>query len=342
MLLVLFCVMIMTTAVRVEGARCNAQRCVEIAAPAKINLFLEILGRRPDGFHELETLMVAVNWFDRLRFIRRNDDQLRLHLLNHRLELGAVPPDQRNLVIRALQQLRENCGQSCLPGCDVLLYKEIPSEAGLGGASSDAAAALLAGNLLWNLKLSMTRLHDLASQLGSDVPFFLYGGASVCRGRGEQIEPLRGHSNLPIVIVKPQAGLSTQEVFAHSRTGFTARGIDSLRQSFVSGCLVQIGAGLFNRLTEPAIELRPQIREVATQFSRSGAIGHRMSGSGSSYFGLFRTMRAARQAGQLLAMRLPQAVIHIGHTLGTTRPCLSIDSTGLGNKTAMEVQFGNH
>ena len=168
----------------------------EIIAPAKINLFLEIHGKRHDGFHELETVMSTVNLYDRLRFRLRGDDQIRLSIANrHSRDFGSVhiPDDDRNLVVKALKLLRS---RSSAPsnhalGCDVTLFKKIPAEAGLGGASSNAAAALIAGNQFWDLGFSRNQLEGMAAELGSDVPFFLSGGAAICRGRGEKVTPLR-------------------------------------------------------------------------------------------------------------------------------------------------------
>lgn len=314
----------MTTAYRVEGEPCQAKIVVEVATPAKINLYLEVLGKRPDGFHELETLMTAVNWFDRLRFVSRPDEQIHLHLLNPIRDRNGIPTDHRNLIIRALNRLREESGLGWLHGCDVLLYKAIPSEAGLGGASSDAAAALLAGNLLWNLNVSKSKLHELAAQIGSDVPFFLYGGAAICRGRGERIEELKARGGLPVVIVKPPTGLSTREVFSQLQLPRNARSIETILRCYEAGSPNQIGKALFNQLTETAAGMNHQIREIAEQFTRTTAIGHQMSGSGSSYFGLFPSLKTARQAGRWLSLRLPESGVFVGQTLGTRTSRISV------------------
>jgi 4-diphosphocytidyl-2-C-methyl-D-erythritol kinase len=314
----------MTTALRRESELCNSKRWVDVIAPAKINLYLEILGRRLDGFHELETVMSAVNWYDRIRFVARNDDQIRLYQMNSDPIHSGVPTDERNLIVRALNLLRKKIAEEQLPGCDVLLYKEVPSEAGLGGASSNAAAALLAGRILWKSDISDSLLQQLAEALGSDVPFFLRGGSALCRGRGERIESLPARGAIPIVIVKPPSGLSTREVYSHVQLSAESHSSEAFLSGYLDGCLSRIGKQLFNRLSETALLLNDQVAEVSELFKRTTSLGHQVSGSGSSYFGLFETTRAARQAARRLANQLPQAKIVVGLTLGSARPGISV------------------
>lgn len=302
----------------------NVQPSVEIAAPAKINLFLEVLGKRSDGFHEIENVMTTVNWFDRIRFIARLDDQIHLHQINPDPIHSGLPTDERNLIVRALVLLRKKFATDQLLGCDILLYKEIPLEAGLGGASSNAAAALLAGKMLWNLRISDVELYRLAAELGSDVPFFLRGGAAICRGRGERIESLPERGAIPIVIVKPPSGLSTRNVYSQVQLPREAVCSESLMAMLIEGRITRVGQELFNRLSETAMHLNEQIAEVSEMFTKTTSVGHQMSGSGSSYFGLFQSARAARQAARQLANRLPQAKIFAGQTLGSAKPGLSI------------------
>ncbi len=183
---------------------------VSVCAPAKINLHLEIMGKRSDGFHELETVMSTIDLCDRLEFAARSDEEIHLQLEFPFItdDDTALPTDDRNLVVRALKLLRERSESSSFAplGCDVRLSKRIPSEAGLGGASSDAAATLRAGNQLWQLGFFKAQLMELAAELGSDVPFFIDGGTAVCRGRGELIEPLPAIGGTPLVVAKPPVG----------------------------------------------------------------------------------------------------------------------------------------
>lgn len=298
---------------------------VEIDAPAKINLFLEVLGKRDDGFHELETVMTTVSVFDRLRLVRREDKQINLTIVNTDKPspgTSAIPTDDRNLIIRALRRLREFAIAGPEPygpvdhpcGCDIFLFKCIPSEAGLGGASSDAAAALVAGCKLWNLKIPREQLLDVAAELGSDVPFFLFGGLAVCRGRGELVQPLSGSVGIPIVIAKPVAGLATPLVFGRLRLPDRLRSGRPLIQSLATGSVRQTADLLFNRLQKVAAEMDPQLTILASCFAEINCLGHQLSGSGSSYFGIFASHRAARQAAQVLSARLPDTRIICSQT----------------------------
>ncbi len=303
---------------------------VEVDSPAKVNLFLEILGKRSDGFHELETVMSTVNVFDSIRFCRRDDDEINLTLVN-RGSSGtheSIPTDDRNLIVKALRLLRariqqhgeenhaETISNTRRPlGCDITLDKRIPSEAGLGGASSNAVAALLAGNLLWKAGLSIECLDELAAQIGSDVPFFLYGGTALCRGRGEKITPLECPAGLSLVIVKPQGGLSTAKVFGNVAGAFGSKSSDLAIQSVASGHPNLIASSLFNRLQSVAIQMSSDIVRTADAFENIDCLGHQMSGSGTGYFGVFPTVRSARRAARTLSSRLPNARILFGQTL---------------------------
>ena len=184
---------------------------LELLAPAKLNLFLELKSRRPDGFHELETVMASVNLYDRLAFSVREDRSIRLSS-EERLP-GELPPAKDNLVTKALVSLQQRFAISS--GMDVRLTKRIPSQAGLGGASSDAATALVAGIKLWGINASFNELSGIAAELGSDVPFFLHGGIALCTGRGEIVQPIESLLPYPVLIAKPPTGLSTPEVFRH-------------------------------------------------------------------------------------------------------------------------------
>lgn len=276
-----------------------------VDAPAKLNLFLKVLGRRSDGYHDLETLMVSVGLYDTLRLMPAADESISLACVDaagHKAppQRSALPPvDSSNLVMRAAVLLREYSGVRA--GARLELYKRIPMAAGLGGGSSDAAATLAGLNRLWNLALSQEELQRLAARLGSDVAFFLSPAtAAICRGRGEFVEPLVIRQRLYVVIVRPPTGLSTAEVYRHCRpsleTGGAGRLVDALRR----GRLDLATRSLHNTLQEPAERLNPEITLLRTWFSRQPFAGHLMSGSGSSYFGLCRSQtEALRLAARL-------------------------------------------
>ena len=199
---------------------------LELQTPAKLNLFLEVLARRPDGYHEIETLMTAVTIYDSLFFAANQDGRIELscewatglaaratrwRAAGEPAVFDDLPQGDANLVVRALERLRARTGVR--QGATVRLVKRIPAAAGLGGASSDAAAALVAANDHWRLGWSLTQLAEFAAELGSDIPFFLGGGAAVCRGRGERREAVAGLPRLDVVVVRPPEGLSTPEVY---------------------------------------------------------------------------------------------------------------------------------
>jgi 4-diphosphocytidyl-2-C-methyl-D-erythritol kinase len=280
---------------------------VKALAPAKLNLFLEVLSRRKDGFHEIETLMSAVTIFDTLQFEVRDDDRISLTCqqpLGQRAEgtaegcMGDVPTDSRNLAVRALQLLRQEAGGG--RGAHLHLVKRIPSMAGLGGASSDAAAALQAANLGWNLNWPLHRLRQLAVGLGSDVPFFLTPGAAVCRGRGERVEPIVTSGSLHVVIVRPPVGLATPDVYRTCQVASNPIGVAPVQQAFERGDPAGVGRHLHNRLQSAAAALSPWINRLSDVFQRLGCLGHQMSGSGTGYFGICHHARHARRVAACL------------------------------------------
>lgn len=281
---------------------------VVAAAPAKLNLFLKVLGKRADGYHELETLMVSVDLYDTLRFMPDSSGGLSLHCFdagaNHQTGSRDVSEGRDNLVLRAAEMLRQETGAA--GGARVELYKRIPMAAGLGGGSSDAAATLAALNALWDLKLTLAELQSLAARLGSDVPFFLSSStAAICRGRGEQIEPVSLPLGLHFVVSRPKSGLSTAEVYRHCRPATVSQTVDRLLDALKSWRLCDVAARMHNSLQEPAERLNPDVVRLRTLFSTQPFLGHQMSGSGTSYFGLCATRRHAhRLAARIRANRL--------------------------------------
>lgn len=253
---------------------------IKVWAPAKLNLYLEILARRPDGFHELDTIMTAISLYDTLS-VRPHFDDCEIHF-SLRSALGVpssdgatVPVDESNLVVRAAKLLRDRAHVK--HGARIHLVKRIPVAAGLGGASSDAAATLVACNALWQLGWSRERLAELAAELGSDIPFFIYGGTASCRGRGEVIHPVRGPRRRYFVVAKPPVGLSTADVYRRCAVPTNPRE----RAGTHADSLLT-----FNRLQPAAEQLTPWIANLQEVFSRSGALRHGMSGSGTGYFAI--------------------------------------------------------
>ena len=289
---------------------------VQLWAPAKLNLLLEVSAKRSDGFHEIVTLMTAVRIFDTLWFVPDETGKLELACDwaapmqlarqsdgagGHGAAMGDLPEGRGNIVWRAIALLRERAGIQ--RGVRVQLVKRIPSASGLGGASSDAAAALFGTNLVWQLGWTRPQLSELAAELGSDVPFFLGSPAAVCRGRGERIEPVAGLAPLHFVVVRPPDGLSTPQVYQLCRPVNREVPVDALLAALRRDELTRAGSLMVNRLQEPAELLSPWVGRLRREFDDTDCVAHQMSGSGTSYFGICRHARHARRVADRLRAR---------------------------------------
>lgn len=279
-----------------------------VRVPCKINLFLDVLGKRTDGYHSLDTVMMAVSLVDELEITHRDDDQLNLSIefpegYGHALDgddlAWNIPADQTNLVLRALMRLRHALGKPD-SGADIKLIKRIPAMAGLGGGSADAAAALVLGTLLWS-QGNLVQASTIASELGSDINFFLESHCNGhwtarCTGRGEQIEVLECLEPLHFVLVHPPRGCSTKEVFAALNLSQNQpRTPQSLIQGLAQNNLQTIGGGLFNRLEEAANRTTNWIERSRRQIDRYDHHGQCLSGSGSARFCLCGTQAEAEK-----------------------------------------------
>ncbi|MCA9080691.1 MAG: 4-(cytidine 5'-diphospho)-2-C-methyl-D-erythritol kinase [Planctomycetaceae bacterium] len=273
-----------------------------IEAPAKLNLFLEVLGRREDGFHDLETLMLSVGLYDSLRLAAADGGEIRLRLEGCHVPLSApLQVDDTNLVVRAARLLQTHTGSQ--QGVRIELTKRIPVEAGMGGGSSDAAATLVGLNRLWQLGLSSGELHALAAQLGSDVNFFLDSApAALCHGRGEQIAMVPMAGPLPFVILKPKSGCPTGAIFRTLQLGGAMHGPDRLLSALAVGNWKGFRSECYNALQAPAEELNSDVGRALSLLNGNDVVTAGMTGSGSACFGLCRSVRQAR----MLANRLRQ------------------------------------
>jgi 4-diphosphocytidyl-2-C-methyl-D-erythritol kinase len=289
---------------------------VEVWAPAKLNLFLEVLGKRSDGFHEIVTLMTAVSIYDTLWFVPEDRGRLDLtcgwaaplqheragrRLLVPDSALGDLPQGTDNIVLRAVRLLRERAGTAA--GARVRVVKRIPSAAGLGGASSDAAAGLVAANMGWQLGWSRERIAGIAAELGSDVPFFVRGTAAICRGRGERVEPVPDLCKLHFVVVRPPGGLSTSEVYRRCSPAEREVPIGPLLAALRRGDFTRAGSLMVNRLQESAESLSPWVGRLRNEFAGTDCVVRQMSGSGTSHFGICRSARHARRVAAWLQAR---------------------------------------
>jgi len=239
----------------------------DICAPAKLNLFLHIVGRRPDGYHLLESVFMLVDWADTLHFELRADGQISREDLS-----TPLPP--HDLIVRAAQALQLASGTP--HGAHIGIDKRIPAQAGMGGGSSDAASTLLALNRLWGLNLSLADLMTIGLKLGADVPFFLGGHNAWVTGIGEIMTPVEVPS-ARFVVVKPTQGLETQRIFSHP----------DLKRDTKSAILSGFAANAFgygqNDLQGVAQQLCPEICHALNWLNDLGLKG-RMTGSGSAVF----------------------------------------------------------
>jgi len=274
-------------------------RALRVRSYAKVNLGLEVLGVREDGYHELRTLFQTIDLHDDITLRPRKAG------IVVRCDHPLVPTDATNLAAQAAEALRRYA--RIASGVEITIRKRIPVGGGLGGGSSNAAAVLLGLDRIWRLGLGPAGLHLLARRLGADVPFFLLGGTALGLARGDEVYPLHQQLRAWVVLVDPGLPVSTARVFARVDAGLTPRGNSSSIFYFVSRELQGARAFrlLVNDLEEAALEeapaLRGQARRIRGVLLKEGARLAALSGSGSSYFGLFDGARPARRACVALA-----------------------------------------
>ncbi len=280
---------------------------IVVLAPAKLNLFLRVLGKRSDGFHELQTLICPVSLFDTIT--------LQAPCEHDGLSVNWVPGgagseedrqvistwNQNNLIVRAVELFRARSGIDS--PVQIGLRKRIPPRAGLGGGSSDAAAVLWGMSRLFCPELSAVQLAAWAAELGSDVPCFLHTGLCLCTGRGERVQPLGWLPRLNAVVVFPPQGLSTAEVYRHwneSEQGEAPRLGEAVR-AWSRGGPAAWRLGLFNSLEPAARKLCPWLGHLRRRLEKGGHLCGQLSGSGSAYFVLCRNRVQARSLARRLA-----------------------------------------
>ena len=260
--------------------------------PAKINLGLFILGKRPDGYHDLETLFQMVSLYDTVELESR-DHGIEL-VCNH----PEVPTGESNLMIRAARLLQEKFPGRDGMGCRMTLTKTIPMGAGLGGGSGNAAGVLMGLNRLWDLQLKPAELSEMAARLGSDIPFFLCAPAALGEGRGERLTPLQPTKKFYVILVFPRVSLATAEVYKALNFDLTlsSKNINILREFFSQSNISSLGAHLHNDLEPVVIDRLPVARSIKGKLRSLHAAGTLVSGSGSTVFGIFEDARVAEQA----------------------------------------------
>ena len=264
---------------------------LQFKTPAKINLGLHIHKKREDGFHELETILQMVTWFDELQ-LEGTCEKVELFC-----DTPEIPNDETNLVVKAARLLQKHFPGRCA-GVNITLKKSIPSGAGLGGGSGNAAGVLLALNHLWDLKISRENLIALSGELGSDVPFFLISPCAIGTGKGEILEPIKNPINLYVLMIYPNLPLSTPWVYGNLKLKLTKHknNISILTNFLMRSDFAQLGAGLYNDLEPIVFKRYPEILEIKTELLRSGAGCALLSGSGSTVFGIFDNPDLAKKA----------------------------------------------
>ena len=251
-----------------------------VKAPAKINLTLDVLYKRPDNYHEVEMIMTTVDLADRIGLESRADGQIKIISTDR-----FVPNDERNFAYQAAKLLKDTYGIT--EGVSIKIDKEIPIAAGLAGGSSDAAATLRGLNEMWNLNLTMDELAEHGAKIGSDVSFCIYGGTALATGRGEKIKELPAPPTCWVVLAKPKIGVSTADVYGglklegieHPNTNQMIEAIE--KQDYELVC-----KSLGNVLETVTFKLYPEVVTIKEQMQRFGADAVLMSGSGPTVFGL--------------------------------------------------------
>jgi 4-diphosphocytidyl-2-C-methyl-D-erythritol kinase len=259
-------------------------------APAKINLLLDVLHKRPDGYHEVEMIMTMVDLADRVEMTELPRDTIIISS-----QAGYIPLDEKNLAFQAARLIKER--YQVRQGVYIHLDKHIPVAAGLAGGSSDAAATLRGLNRLWGLHIPTEELQQLAAELGSDIPFCITGGTALARGRGEVLEPIEAPPQCWVILAKPPINVSTADVYGRLNAAAiehhpsASAMIDAIRQGDFHRMCAQMG----NVLEDVTIPMHPEVKQIKDLMLRLGADGAMMSGSGPTVFCLVsRESKVAR------------------------------------------------
>ncbi len=268
---------------------------LRIHAHAKINLYLNVVGRREDGYHNLETVFHSIGLYDEVILRERTKTGITI-----KCDHPHVPSDSRNLAYRAAQSLSDVVGG--FGGYEILIHKRIPVAAGLAGGSANAAAVLYGLNELFALGLSEKMLMEIGAQLGADVPFCLHGGAAFGTGIGDILTPLPALSDVPLVLINPGIAISTADIFKNLDITLTKPKKESIiiKTCVKKGDVVGVGKNLYNLLEVPVFSKFPELATLKTQLStQTGCYGALMSGSGATMFALMENTATAQRCESL-------------------------------------------
>ncbi|MFD2628061.1 4-(cytidine 5'-diphospho)-2-C-methyl-D-erythritol kinase [Oceanobacillus kapialis] len=249
-------------------------------APAKINLSLDVLSKRDDGYHNIEMIMTTIDLSDRIEFHELEKDRIKISL-----ESRFVPSDERNLAYKAAALFKER--YNIRAGVHIKIEKTIPVSAGLGGGSTDAAAVLRGLNRLWSLNLTLGELAELGAELGTDIPFCVFGGTGIATGRGEIVRPLPSPPPCWVVLAKPDIGVSSGKIFQQIKVDELDHPVnEKLLTALEENDFSMLCANLGNSLERITMGQHSQVRQIKEAMRQAGATGTLMSGSGPTVYGL--------------------------------------------------------
>ncbi|PNZ67849.1 4-(cytidine 5'-diphospho)-2-C-methyl-D-erythritol kinase [Staphylococcus croceilyticus] len=258
-------------------------------APAKINLTLDTLFKRDDGYHEIAMVMTTVDLNDRLSFQKRNDKKIVVDI-----EHNYVPNDHKNLAYRAAKLMMETYDLS--QGVTITIDKDIPVSAGLAGGSADAAATMRGMNRLYNLNRPLEELSELGIQIGTDIPFCIYNKTAICTGRGEKITFLNKPPSAWVVLAKPNLGISSPDIFKALNLNYAHHVHTKMCEEAINdGDYQRLCQSLSNRLEPVSMSLHPEIEKIKNNMLQCGADGALMSGSGPTVYGLAQKESQAKK-----------------------------------------------
>jgi 4-diphosphocytidyl-2-C-methyl-D-erythritol kinase len=277
---------------------------ISLRACAKINLGLDVVRRRPDGYHDVRMIMQMLDLCDQVVVTRKKGPGISLYC-----DLPELPCDESNIAWRAAKLMTDRFGLE--DGVTIRIEKHIPLAAGMAGGSTDCAAVLEGMNEVFDLGLDLEELMKIGVKLGADVPFCLMKGTALSEGIGEILSPLPGMPDIPVLIAKPPAGVSTKYVYEHLRLDESTDhpDIDGMAQALVNQDVSGIIARLGNVLESVTIPAVPEVAQIKEVMCGEGALGALMSGSGPTVFGLFEKTEQAARAMGALKDRFPDAVI---------------------------------
>ncbi len=278
----------------------NQNNSLSLKAYAKVNLALDVLRRRPDGYHDVKMIMQNLDIYDELEFevLNRNTEDIKITLTVNK---EGIPTDDRNLVYKAIAILFE--AFNIKSHIAVNLVKNIPAEAGMAGGSTDCAAALKAVNILYNLGLSTDELMAYGVKLGADVPYCILGRTAISEGIGEVLTPIKGLPPVHVLVAKPPVNVSTKEIYTNLKANEleTHPDVDGMVEALESQNLYAIADRMENVLETVTVDMHPEIEELKTLMKEQGALNAIMSGSGPTVFGLFEDKDKVWEAAMMIS-----------------------------------------